>query len=214
MHPSSASLVARRALAIRLESHIMLTQNLLSSHPHVSTLSFNYAVWSSTSSVREFARSYHTACSFVVKGIPTEGGRCGFESELLLPSEWKDKAGLNCGFCSSDNALQKEQLYPNTVFTPPDQKCLSQACWFLGSVQGWRLAGSEHVLEACRFWAFSDVHWRGAAVFKERSRAASAACQCIGCLCPSAGQFGETSRQIGSSRHRGMSAGASPLSGG
>lgn len=44
MHPSSASLVARRALAIRLESHIMLTQNLLSSHPHVFTLSFNYAV--------------------------------------------------------------------------------------------------------------------------------------------------------------------------
>lgn len=56
-----------------------------------------------------------------------EGGRCGFESELLLPSEWKDKAGLNCGFCSSDNALQKEQRYPNTVFTPTDQKCLSQS---------------------------------------------------------------------------------------
>jgi len=166
MHPSSASVVARRALAIRLKSCIMLTQNLPPSHPHVFTLSFSYAVWSGTASVTDFARPRQRACSFVVKGTLLEGGRCGFESELSSPSGWKDGAGLSHGFCCSDSVLQKEQRYPNAVFTAADQRCLSQACRCLGSMEGWRLAGLEHVLEAFRFGAFSDVHWRETAVFK------------------------------------------------
>lgn len=52
MHPSSASLIAGRPLAIRLESHIMLTQNLFPPTPHVFVLSFNYAVCSGDTSVR------------------------------------------------------------------------------------------------------------------------------------------------------------------
>lgn len=99
--PSSVSLIVRRALALRLESPIVLTQNS-PSPPHVPTqLWLCHLKWQQIRT----RMSRALPCSCVVPGRRDWSGLSS-----LCPGQ-KDGAGFRSCFCAAADALQKEQQF-------------------------------------------------------------------------------------------------------